>query len=136
MLQTASRPTSEPIPQPEDDILLLFHEEHKQKIIDGKKDETRRLWKPNKARPKIGAIHLAYTRPPWVKKNPGKPFAKLLILDVYKELLGMIGPASVVAEGYKYYMDFVKVWIKINGCWDGSQIIDVVKFKVVEVLDG
>ncbi len=102
MLQTANRP-SDPRPQPEDVILLLFHEEHKPKIINREKDETRRLWKPNKARPKIGAIHLAYTRPPWLKKNPGKPFAKLLILDVYKELLGLIGPQSVVAEGYKYY---------------------------------
>jgi len=117
-----------------DEILLLFKEEHKPKIINEEKTETRRMWAPRKARPKIGSIHLAYTRPPFARP-PGKPFAKLKILDVYKEMLGLIGPASILAEGYKYYMDYVEVWIKINGCWNAEEIVDVVKFKVVEVLE-
>lgn len=116
--------------------MLLFQEEHKPLILDEDKTETRRIWKPTKARPRIGAVHLAYTRPPFVKKDPGKPFAKLEILDVYKEALGLITPEAVLAEGYKFFMDFMEVWIKIYGTWDREQIVDVVKFKVIEDLTG
>lgn len=116
------------------EILLLFHPEHVPKIINEQKDETRRMWAPRKARPKVGSIHLAYTRPPFARP-PGKPFARLKIVDCYKEMLGLISPASVLSEGYLFYTDFVTGWIDSYGCWNAGEIIDVVKFKLVEVLN-
>lgn len=114
--------------------MLLFIEEHVPLILLDIKTQTRRDWKPTKARPKIGAEHLAYTRPPFARP-PGKPFAKLLILDRWEEVLGLISPGDIIKEGYNTYEDYVDVWNRINkkkGGWQPSKIIDVVEFKKLE----
>lgn len=110
--------------------MILFRPPHVPLILDEIKTQTRRDWAPNYPRPKIGSIRKAYTRPPYARP-PGEPFARLLILDRWEEVLGLISPADVRKEGYNTYEEFVGIWKEINKEWVPGKIIDVVEFKVV-----
>jgi hypothetical protein len=61
-------------------LMLLFHEEFRAPIIRRAKTVTRRsnlAWRLKTI--KVGRVHGAYVRPPWMG---GEPFAQLLILGV------------------------------------------------------
>jgi hypothetical protein len=62
-------------------------------ILSGRKTQTRRIWK--KPRAKVGAVHLAKT-----KMLSREYFAKLRILDVYREFPSDISDDDARAEGY------------------------------------
>ena len=62
--------------------MILFTPEMAEAILAGRKTVTRRRWK--KPRVKVGAIHQCYTRPAFARP-PGKPFARVRIVDVTYE---------------------------------------------------
>lgn len=81
-------------------------------ILDGRKTQTRRLWK--KGRVKVGMIHQCYTRPAWLKVDPGTPFARVQILAVRQEQLGAITPEDALREGYQTREDYFEAFARIN----------------------
>ena len=109
--------------------MLLFKEVHVDLIMSGKKWQTRRLWK--KRRVKLGATHKAKT-----KMLSTDYFAKLKILRCYRQRLGDMTQADVIAEGYKSLEDYKYALQTINKrkrfIWDDNQIVFVVEFRVVE----
>lgn len=110
-------------------IMILFKEEHVEKILSGKKTETRRLW--SKPHANVGSLHKAKT-----KMLSKEYFALLRIVDVYQERLGDITEEGVKAEGYSSLEEYKSVLEKINKkskfLWDDDQLVYVIKFKVVE----
>lgn len=119
-------------------------------ILRRTKTETRRpAWKATTTgaltrtvvgrRPaKPGAIRGFYTRPAFVKPNPGTPFCTALILTVHAEAVGDIDAAGAIAEGYPDVAEFCGVWERIwgEGSWSvhKSRQVYVVRFEVVEQL--
>ena len=105
--------------------LILFKDIHVAPILAGTKTQTRRIWK--KPRAKIRAIHLAKT-----KMISKEFFAKLEILDVYREPLIEITDEDAKAEGYNNAAAYFVAFCKINHLKKVPDIlVYVVKFKVV-----
>jgi hypothetical protein len=122
--------------------MLLFKPQHVDPILLGTKTQTRRFWK--KARAKAGSIHLAKQ-----KMISREYFARLEILDVYKERLGSISEQDALSEGYSssiaYLIAFANIACKCNPpirnidelrkldieCEILSRDVFVVKFKVI-----
>ncbi|HUW11136.1 MAG TPA: hypothetical protein VM537_15510, partial [Anaerolineae bacterium] len=61
--------------------MILFKPDMKQAILRREKTVTRRQ---GKKRWNVGAEHLCYTRPAFCNP-PGKPFARVRIVDVHRE---------------------------------------------------
>ena len=87
--------------------MLLFKPEHVQPILDGRKTETRRIWK--KQRAKVGSVHLAKT-----KMLSKEYFAKIKILDVYQERLINITEEGARREGYPSRAAYLDAFRRIN----------------------
>jgi len=103
--------------------LILFKPYHVPLILEGKKTETRRLWKYPRIR--VGRTYQAKTT------LYGQPFALIEITALWREKLGDITPESVRAEGYDSFEEFMKAWIDINGIWNPDDEVWAVRFKVV-----
>jgi hypothetical protein len=86
--------------------MLLFKPQHIDPILSGTKTQTRRFWK--KARVKAGSIHLAKQ-----KMISREYFARLEILEVYKEKLGSISEQDALAEGYPTVMAYLIAFVNI-----------------------
>ncbi len=105
--------------------MLLFKPEHVKPILEGRKTQTRRVWK--KPRVKVGSIHKAKTR--MFSKDY---FALLKITGLRKERLGDITEEDVRAEGGYTVQEFKKVWERIHNSWNPEQEVWVVEFEVVK----
>lgn len=105
--------------------MILFKEYHAKLILEGKKTQTRRLWK--KPRVKIGNIYKAKTNL-YSKQH----FALLKITGLRKEKLGEISPEDVKKEGYATLGDFIEAWTQIHGLWDPELEVYVIDFEVIE----
>lgn len=107
--------------------MILFKPENVAPILAGEKTETRRL---GKKRWNVGSTHLFYTRPPFVRVDPGDPFAKVLILDVHQEELGEIGDAGARREGYQNREVYLAAFDRINGKTSRETLVWVVRFEL------
>jgi hypothetical protein len=109
--------------------MLLFKEVHVPLILSGTKTQTRRLWAKRHAKP--GTIHKAKTR-----MLSTECFALLRIERCYKQRLGDMTLAEVIAEGYKSLEDYKQALETINKNkkfqWNPDTVVWVVDFKVVE----
>lgn len=106
--------------------MLPFKSRHINPILTGQKTQTRRVWKGQKRRVKIGSVHLAKT---WMFSS--KHFAKLLIRNAHKERLGDITEEDALKEGYNSIRDFVQDWKKVNNSHDPDLVVWVIEFEVV-----
>lgn len=105
--------------------MILFKPEHVGPILAGTKTQTRRIW--TKPRAKVGAIHLAKTR--MLSKEY---FARLRILDVYREFPADISDDDARAEGYPAAKEYLEAFCRINRLPAvPDQTVFVVKFEVV-----
>ena len=105
--------------------MILFKSEHVGPILTGTKTQTRRIWK--KPRAKVGAVHLAKT-----KMLSREYFAKLRILDVYREFPSDISDDDARAEGYDDAEAYLKAFCRINRLSEvPDKTVFVVKFEVV-----
>jgi hypothetical protein len=87
--------------------MLTFQPEHVQLILDGRKTQTRRIWKRRRAVP--GAKHWAATK----RFDPETRFALLDILRVWQERLDAISHEDAVAEGYQSRADYLDAFMRI-----------------------
>lgn len=112
--------------------MLLFKPEHVPMILEGRKTQTRRIWKRRRVVP--GSVHKCYTRAPFVKP-PGQPFCSVEILGARVEWLLKISDKDALAEGYQSRDEFLDVFARINGLprdHEGlDRVIWVVEFRVV-----
>lgn len=106
--------------------MLLFKPEFVNPILTGQKTQTRRVWKGQKRRVKVGSIHLAKTY-----MFSSEFFAKLMIENTHKERLGDLSEEDALKEGGFSLNEFVEVWKRINGHYNPDLIVWVIEFNVV-----
>jgi len=104
---------------------MLFKPEHKEMILKGTKTATRRIWK--RPRVKVGGVYKAK-----LKMISKEYFARIKVIEYYKQELGEMTEKDAVKEGYKSIMDFHDIWIKINGAWHDNQVVDVIEFELIK----
>ena len=110
---------------------MLFKPEHVAPIREGRKTQTRRLWK----RPmvKVGGTYWAETK----MYKPESRFARLKVTRLWKERLGAISEADAKAEGYENADGYLIAFSEINhiklGDWLRvlKQWVTCVEFEVV-----
>lgn len=100
--------------------MILFKHEHVQPILDDRKTQTRRT---GKMRWKVGSIRQAKTG---FRKDD--EFAKLRILAIRQEPLGLISEADAIAEGYDSVEDYKDAFRRIYGFWDDDMVVWVIDF--------
>jgi hypothetical protein len=86
--------------------MIIFRARFVAPILDGRKTQTRRLW--SKARVRAGGIYEGRTY------RAGKPFARLHMLEIWKERLGDIREEDSVKEGYPTSAEFLKDFFAIH----------------------
>ncbi len=126
--------------------MILFREDMKQAILNGRKTVTRRR---GKCRWCVGAEHLLYTRPAFARP-PGKPFARVRIVGVSREesvgrwLYHRQGGGPVhrldaereaQREGFDSWFGFREAYQEINGDRSFEESCWRVEFALVERLE-
>ncbi|MBI2935339.1 MAG: ASCH domain-containing protein [Chloroflexi bacterium] len=113
--------------------MILFKPDSKEKILAGRKWQTRKLW--DRPRAKEGAEHLVYLRPPMTGE---KPFARIRIKRVWRQRLGEMNEEEARAEGHESLPAFFEQFQRINGRkiqGDLRQLqVYAVEFEVLEKL--
>lgn len=104
--------------------LMLFKRYLIKPILDGKKTETRRLWK----RPLV-KVDSAYSARTNFRKN--SVFATIKITYIKRERLGAINYNGIKKEGCRSLEEFKKIWIDIYGSWQPSAEVFVIGFQVI-----
>ncbi len=102
--------------------MLLFKPEHIQPILNGRKTETRRLWKRRRARPL--ALHWCTTK----LYDKDARFCRVRIVSCRREALGCITEEGAMREGYGCRAVFLDAFERINGTTPLDTIVYVVRF--------
>ena len=105
--------------------MVLFRPKHEKPIRSGLKTETRRRWK--RCRVKVGSIHRCKT-----KMLSRRYFAKVRVLNTYRQALHEMRAANYRAEGGYTKASFIEAWKSINGSYDPLEVVWVVEFEKVE----
>lgn len=108
--------------------MLLFKERHVPMIRRGIKTATRREWKDTKARPNVGAVHIAATSR-YTRREEAAAYIE--IEDVYEEPLGDMTDEDYDAEGGYSEATFKDIWRELHGGYDPADVVDVVEFRYV-----
>jgi len=103
---------------------LLFKPEHVKLILEGKKTQTRRIWK--RPRVKVGGVYRAKT-----KLYSSEYFALIRVTGLHKERLGDISDEDIKKEGYNSLEEFKQAWECIYGSWNPEQEVWVVEFQLI-----
>lgn len=108
---------------------MIFTEENIELIRQGKKTETRRIWK--KPHVKIGKIYQC--RVSRYQKTPDDS-PEIKILSMHKEKLKDITLDAIQREGFECTdtVHFINLWIKLHGEWNPDQEVWVIDFEVVK----
>jgi hypothetical protein len=108
---------------------MIFSPENIELIREGKKTETRRIWK--KPHVKVGKTYQCRTSR-YAKTPEDSPYIKITAMR--KERLGEITPEAAKREGMDSGLkvfQFRELWVKLHGLWDPDQEVYVVDFEVV-----
>lgn len=106
--------------------MLLFKPEHVQLILEGRKSETRRLWKRRRARPL--ALHWCTTK----LYDKAARFCRVRIVSCTRQALGCITDEGARREGYASRELFLAAFERINGATPLETIVYVVRFHKVD----
>ena len=109
--------------------MILFKPEHAKLILEGKKTQTRRIWK--KPRVKVGNIYKAKTR--LYSKDS---FALIKITGLRREKLREISLEDVKKEGFESLGEFMNAWMRIHGDWNPDEEVYVVDFEMLRKNEG
>ena len=109
---------------------MIFSPENIELIREGKKTETRRIWK--KPHVKVGKTYQCRTSR-YSKTPEDSPYIKIIAMR--KEKLGEITDDAARKEGFKpdgaQLEKFWALWVKLHGSWNPDQEVYVVDFEVV-----
>jgi hypothetical protein len=134
---------------------MLFNKELVEKILSGKKVETRRAWKRCMVREdRVYAAKtdyrndsiFAYLYIKYVRRERlmdmmvlyGKDshrcikFAYLYIKYVRRERLMDMGDDGAIREGFSSLQEFKDVWVKCYGSWNPDEEVYVIGFEMVK----
>ena len=100
---------------------LVFKENNLQRVLDGRKTQTRRLGNNRLTVGKIYSVKRRYF-------DKGK--AKVVLTRKFKQRLGEISLKDVRKEGFETLEEFQACWIRIYGSWDPDQVVIVYEFKL------
>jgi len=110
-------------------MVILFKPEHVEPILRGDKTQTRRFWKV--PRVKVGGTYQARTR----LFDKSSTFARIWVIDLWRERLKDITLPEVHKEGYEYLRDFLEAIAKINHKTVGPELLNswvwVIEFEVI-----
>ena len=110
---------------------MIFTKQNLELIREGKKTETRRIWK--KPHVKVGKNYQCRTSR-YAKTPEDSPYIKITAMR--KERLGEITEDAVRKEGFKpdgtQLEKFWALWVKLHGSWNPDQEVYVVDFEVVK----
>jgi hypothetical protein len=103
--------------------MATFKKAEFQKIIEGRKTQTRRIH-----------AHEWHVGKTYKIRNKlfGKGTHKILITRKFKQRLGDITPEDVKKEGFNTLEEFKQTWEKIYGSWDPNIIVTVYEFKMLK----
>lgn len=107
-------------------IMLLFKKEFVEPILNGRKVETRRIYKDNVCRIREGSIHKAKTN-----YNSKSTFATLKITYVRKQRLGDMSEEEALREGFNSLEEFRNAWVKCYGKFNPAQVVHIIGFRVI-----
>lgn len=106
-------------------MVVLFKPYHVPMILEGRKTETRRVWKTCRVR--LGNSYQARTK----LFDKGSTFARLKVLRINKERLLDITNESAINEGYSSREAFLDAFYTINGKQDSNPEVFAILFTVV-----
>ena len=109
--------------------MILFHSEQIKPILEGRKTETRRFWKDERPRVRVGGVYQARTR----MLDKSSTFAHLLVKELRWEPLDEMTDSDAQKEGYANLAEFKKAFmqiLKIN-YWLSNEMVWVVGFEVM-----
>lgn len=107
---------------------MIFTKENIELIRQGKKTETRRIWK--KPHVKVGNTYKCMESR--FRKNEG-PDVFITIDEIRKEPLGAITEEAALREGVASVSEFRNEWIELYGVWHEDQEVYVVNFHLVKL---
>ena len=108
---------------------MIFTKENIELIRQGKKTETRRIWK--KPHVKVGKTYQCRTSR-YAKTPEDSLYIKITAMR--KERLGEITPEAAKREGMDSGLkvfQFRELWVKLHGLWDPDQEVYIIDFEVV-----
>lgn len=88
--------------------MILFKPRFVEPILSGQKTQTRRV---GTRRWNVGAVHQVQTR----MLDNSSVFARVRVLDVYREMVSAISEGDAVAEGFSSREEFVAAFCEISG---------------------
>ena len=103
---------------------LVFKEDNLQRVLEGRKTQTRRL---GNNRLRVGRVYSVKCR----YFDKGKD--KVLITRKFKQRLGEISLKDVRKEGFDSLEEFQACWSRIYGGWQPDQVVIVYEFRLVPV---
>ena len=116
---------------------MIFTKANIELIREGKKTETRRIWK--KPHVKVGKTYQCRTSR-YAKTPEDSPYIKITAMR--KEKLGKLTPDGITREGFvddgtlhskmAQALRFWELWVKLHGSWNPDQEVYVVDFEVVK----
>jgi len=104
--------------------VVLYRKDSREKILIGKKTQTRRRQPRRMLR--VGKIYRM--KKDWYTWT----HSQLRITRRFRQRLGDITHEEVKKEGYESLEDFKQAWEEINGNWDPDEVVTVYEFKLVK----
>jgi len=103
--------------------VVLFKRKHIERILEGRKVQTRRI---HRREWKLGKTYAIKDR--WFDKPKGH----ITITRKFKQRLGEISLEDMQKEGYSSLEDFRKAWEEIHGLgsWNPELVVTVYEFRV------
>ena len=102
--------------------MALFKKYSLQKILEGRKTQTRRIHKHTW---QVGKVYALRDR--WFSK----PQAHIIVTRKYRQKLGEISLEDVQKEGFSSLEEFRREWERLYGKWNPEQVVWVYEFKLV-----
>lgn len=103
--------------------MLLFKPYHVVPILNGSKVATRRVWKRRRV------CEQSFQKAK-LKMMSKEFFALLYVHEVFQQPLGEMTEFDAQEEGGYTLAQFKTIWEEINGPWDDSLVVWVVKFEL------
>jgi hypothetical protein len=106
---------------------VIFRPELVEKFLAGQKTETRRVVQEGKPCPyKVGRDYAVQPG----RTKPG--VARIRVLEVRREILGIITDDGARREGFDHRVPFFRHWGDLHGSVDMEQEVWVIRFELVE----